>query len=181
MNPCDIHIPAEQCEHADIKLRSSGHRGGDSGHGAGADLIITQDCGAIEITKLERGVRIWVGGDWEVTGLLTGLVKLGDRIAVANNMTRHSRDKEIAAAQYKRTGLPPFEVADAWPLEQRIGYYRGGALKYLMQMDTTDKDPKETEIGLHHLEKLIETLRGEPLPKSRPRPARPEDVSDAKP
>jgi hypothetical protein len=43
-------------------------------------------------------------------------------------------------------------------LEQRIGYYRGGALKYIMRMGSKDQDPQEIEKGKHYMEKLLEIL-----------------------
>jgi hypothetical protein len=39
------------------------------------------------------------------------------------------RDKQFGGDHYKRMGIEPWDVVDTWPLEQRIGYYRGGALK----------------------------------------------------
>jgi hypothetical protein len=41
------------------------------------------------------------------------------------------RDKQFGGDHYKRMGIEPWDVVDTWPLEQqKIGYYRGGALKY---------------------------------------------------
>jgi hypothetical protein len=44
------------------------------------------------------------------------------------------REKQFGGDHYKRMGIEPWDVVDTWPLEQRIGYYRGGALKYTMRM-----------------------------------------------
>lgn len=69
--------------------------------------------------------------------------------------------RQVGGDHYKTKAVQVWDVVDTWPLEQRIGYYRGNALKYLMRMG--DKDLPEQEIGkgVHYLEKLLETLKGE--------------------
>ena len=69
------------------------------------------------------------------------------------------REKQIGGNHYKRMGVEPWDVVDTWPLEQRIGYYRGGALKYLMRMGNKDEQLQEAQKGLHYQEKLVETLK----------------------
>jgi len=55
-------------------------------------------------------------------------------------------------------GVQPWDVADTWPIEQRIGYYRGGALKYIMRMGSKDESKQEIAKAVHYLEKLLEVL-----------------------
>jgi hypothetical protein len=69
-----------------------------------------------------------------------------------------ANDIQIGGDHYKNMGVEPWDVVDTWPLEQRIGYYRGGALKYLMRMGTKDEQLQEIKKGKHYMEKLIETL-----------------------
>jgi hypothetical protein len=69
-----------------------------------------------------------------------------------------ANDIQIGGDHYKNMGVEPWDVVDTWPLEQRIGYYRGGALKYLMRMGTKDEQLQEIKKGQHYMEKLIETL-----------------------
>ena len=69
-----------------------------------------------------------------------------------------ARDKQIGGNHYKAMGVEPWDVVDTWPVEQRIGYYRGGALKYIMRMGSKDESPKEVAKGQHYLEKLLEVL-----------------------
>ena len=52
-------------------------------------------------------------------------------------------------------------MVDTWPREQKIGYYRGGALKYLMRMGAKDENAQEIAKGQHYMEKLLEVLREE--------------------
>jgi len=49
-------------------------------------------------------------------------------------------------------------VIDTWSLEQRIGAYRAGALKYVMRMGTKDENVKELKKAGHYIEKLVEVL-----------------------
>jgi len=55
-------------------------------------------------------------------------------------------------------GVEPWDVVDTWPLEQRIGAYRAGALKYIMRMGNKDESQQEIAKGIHYLEKLLEVL-----------------------
>lgn len=72
-----------------------------------------------------------------------------------------ANDTQIGGDHYKNMGVEPWDVVDTWPLEQRIGYYRGGALKYVMRMGTKDEQLQEIKKGKHYMEKLIEVLGGE--------------------
>jgi hypothetical protein len=77
-----------------------------------------------------------------------------------------ARDRQIGGDHYKRMDIEPWDVVDTWPLEQRIGYYRGGALKYLMRMGSKDESAEEVAKGQHYMEKLLELLIEE-MPKKR--------------
>lgn len=69
-----------------------------------------------------------------------------------------ANDRQVGGTHYKDMGVEPWDVVDTWPLEQRIGYYRGGALKYVMRMGSKDEAPQEIAKGKHCLEKLLEVL-----------------------
>jgi hypothetical protein len=66
--------------------------------------------------------------------------------------------RQVAGTHYKDMGVQPWEVVDTWPIDQRIGYYRGGALKYLMRMGSKDESPTEIAKGQHYMQKLLEVL-----------------------
>jgi hypothetical protein len=72
-----------------------------------------------------------------------------------------ARDKQVGGAHYKIMGVEPWDVVDTWPIEQRIGYYRGGALKYVMRMGNKDEASTEIGKGKHYLEKLLEVLNAD--------------------
>ena len=66
---------------------------------------------------------------------------------------------QVAGDHYKKMGVEPWDVVDTWPLEQRIGAYRHGALKYLMRMGSKDQSAQEIAKGKHYMEKLLEVLQ----------------------
>jgi hypothetical protein len=68
-------------------------------------------------------------------------------------------DIQIGGTHYKDMGVEPWDVVDTWPLEQRIGFYRGGALKYVMRMGTKDENVQEIRKGAHYMQKLVEVLQ----------------------
>ena len=69
-------------------------------------------------------------------------------------------DRQVGGDHYKNMGVEPWDVVDTWPIEQRIGYYRGGALKYIMRMGSKDQSPVEIAKGKHYMQKLLEVLGG---------------------
>lgn len=75
--------------------------------------------------------------------------------------TPSANEIQIGGTHYLSMGVEPWDVIDTWPLEQRIGFYRGNALKYLMRMGTKDVSLQEIQKGMHYLQKLIETLSEE--------------------
>lgn len=76
------------------------------------------------------------------------------------NMSAAS-DRQVGGSHYKDMGVQTWDVVDTWPREQQIGYYRGGALKYIMRMGTKDQNLQEIQKGQHYLEKLIEILQSD--------------------
>jgi hypothetical protein len=66
--------------------------------------------------------------------------------------------RQVGGDHYKNMAVEPWDVEDTWPREQRIGYYRGGALKYLMRMGSKDQSPIEIGKGQHYIQKLLEVL-----------------------
>jgi hypothetical protein len=67
--------------------------------------------------------------------------------------------KQVGGNHYKKMGIQTWDVVDSWPIEQRIGYYRGNALKYLMRCGSKDEEQQEIGKGIHYLEKLLEVLK----------------------
>jgi hypothetical protein len=84
-----------------------------------------------------------------------------NEILGARNTMQGSRaaERQVGGTHYKDMGVEPWDVVDTWPYEQRIGYYRGGALKYVMRSGRKDNEIQEAAKAIHYLEKLIETLK----------------------
>ena len=75
------------------------------------------------------------------------------------NARLSANEKQVGGVHYKAMGVEPWDVIDTWPLEQRIGFYRGNALKYIMRLGSKDQSDQEASKGLHYLEKLVEVLK----------------------
>lgn len=69
-----------------------------------------------------------------------------------------ANDRQVGGTHYKDMDIEPWDVIDTWSLEQRIGAYRAGALKYVMRMGTKDENVKELKKAGHYIEKLVEVL-----------------------
>ena len=80
-----------------------------------------------------------------------------DRIKIASEASK----RQVGGSHYKDMGVQTWDVVDTWPREQRIGYYRGGALKYLMRTGSKDQNAQEIAKGQHYMEKLLEVLHGD--------------------
>lgn len=72
-----------------------------------------------------------------------------------------AKARQVGGDHYKNMGVEPWDVVDTWPIEQRIGAYRSGLLKYVMRMGTKDERLQEAKKALHYAEKLVETLEAE--------------------
>lgn len=64
----------------------------------------------------------------------------------------------VGGDHYQRMSIDPWMVVDTWTTEQQVGFYRGGALKYLMRMGTKDEQVQELKKCKHYIDKLIEVL-----------------------
>ena len=66
--------------------------------------------------------------------------------------------KQEGSAHYTQMNIQPWDVIDAWPIEQQIGYHRGNVLKYTMRMGSKDERLQEAKKIRHYADKLIEVL-----------------------
>jgi len=72
---------------------------------------------------------------------------------------RRANDIQIGGTHYKAAAIEPWDVVDTWPLEQRIGFYRGCALKYTMRLGSkAGSEEEEARKGEHLMMKLAEVL-----------------------
>jgi hypothetical protein len=84
---------------------------------------------------------------------------LGTSAPRATDQGSRATERQVGGTHYKDMGVEPWDVVDTWPYEQRLGYYRGGALKYVMRSGRKDNEIQEAGKAIHYLEKLIETLK----------------------
>lgn len=68
-------------------------------------------------------------------------------------------DIQVGGQHYKNTPIQPWAVIDTWPLAERIGFYRGNALKYTMRLHDKDTPIDNIEKAAHYCQKLAEVLR----------------------
>lgn len=66
--------------------------------------------------------------------------------------------KQYGGDHYLNMGVQVWDVVETWPLEQQIGYFRGGNLKYTMRLGNKDERLQEAKKALHYAEKLVEVL-----------------------
>jgi hypothetical protein len=70
---------------------------------------------------------------------------------------------QVGGEHYTAMPVQPWEIVDSWPLEQRLGFYRGNAIKYLMRAgakggeETRLEDAKKAQ---HYCLKLVAVLSG---------------------
>lgn len=79
-------------------------------------------------------------------------------VALRGSTAERASQRQVGGDHYKAMDIEPWDVVDTWPLEQRIGAYRHGALKYLMRMGSKDESPQEIGKGQHYMQKLLEVL-----------------------
>ena len=77
----------------------------------------------------------------------------------AANAKLSANEKQVGGEHYKKMGVQTWDVVDTWTQEQRIGYYRGNALKYVMRLGSKDASIQEAGKAIHYLEKLVEVLK----------------------
>lgn len=69
-----------------------------------------------------------------------------------------ANDTQVGGEHYKNLDIEPWDVIDTWPVEQRIGFYRGNALKYIMRLGAKDVMTLEAKKAGHYCQKLAEVL-----------------------
>jgi hypothetical protein len=100
---------------------------------------------------------VWENVKMRLEEKLNELKSIGD-IWRKNVQQPSARDVQVGGAHYLSMGVEPWDVVDTWPREQRIGFYRGNALKYVMRMGAKDMSLQEIQKASHYLQKLIEVL-----------------------
>lgn len=108
--------------------------------------------------RLARHVAVAAEGHEERGHLIALVVQLEEDPQPAASQPA-ARDVQVGGDHYKTMTVQPWDVIDTWPREQRIGFYRGNALKYVMRMGSKDEEAGEAGKARHYLDKLIEVLK----------------------
>lgn len=69
-------------------------------------------------------------------------------------------DRQVGGDHYKAMPVEPWRVIDTWPVDQRVGFYRGNALKYLLRAGHKGQAITDLEKARHYIDKLLEVLNG---------------------
>lgn len=67
---------------------------------------------------------------------------------------------QIGGSHDLRMGIQPWDLVDHWSNAQKIGYYRGNALKYLLRMGSKGAALEDVRKAKHYTAKLAQVLRG---------------------
>lgn len=72
-----------------------------------------------------------------------------------------TRSRQEGGDHYINMSVQPWDVVDCWTDVERIAFYRGNALKYLMRMGYKDAPAMDALKARHYVERMVEVLRGE--------------------
>lgn len=81
-----------------------------------------------------------------------------NELGFGETMEPTANDIQEGGDHYLNMDIEPWDVVDTWPLEQRIGFYRGNLLKYTMRLGTKDEREGEAKKARHYAHKLAEVL-----------------------
>ena len=121
------------------------------------------------VSELMKKFRISTATAYKARKIARKQIALSQAITVATaahkevvdrswDETPRAKDRQVGGDHYKNMAVEPWDVVDTWPREQRIGYYRGGALKYIMRMGSKDVSAQEIAKAQHYIQKLLEVL-----------------------
>lgn len=69
------------------------------------------------------------------------------------------RDEQFGGTHYKAMDIQPWDVVDAWPYSQRVGFYRGNCIKYALRMGAKGDPLEDAEKLAHYARKLVATIK----------------------
>ncbi|MEN9924030.1 MAG: hypothetical protein RL268_156, partial [Pseudomonadota bacterium] len=61
------------------------------------------------------------------------------------------RTHQVGGDHYATMTVQPWDVIDTWPLAQRIGWYRGNALKYTMRAGSKGDALEDARKAQHYI------------------------------
>lgn len=86
------------------------------------------------------------------------IAKTGAPIPNSVGVSLKASDEQFGGDHYKKMKIQVWDVVDTWPRADRIAYYRGNALKYIMRLNDKDAPITNAEKAAHYCRKLVEVL-----------------------
>lgn len=71
---------------------------------------------------------------------------------------RSVMETQVGGTHYVSMPIQPWDVIDTWSLEERIGFYRGTVLAYVMRAGSKGDQLEDFQKAQHTLAKLIAEL-----------------------
>jgi len=68
--------------------------------------------------------------------------------------------RQVGGEHYKAMQVSPWQIIDTWPVEQRVAFYRGNCIKYLLRAGSKGEMVEDLQKAQHYIEKCIEVLDG---------------------
>lgn len=68
--------------------------------------------------------------------------------------------RQVGGDHYTKQAIQPWDIVDTWPHAERVAYYRGNALKYLMRLNDKDSPEVNARKAEHYCAKLASILEG---------------------
>jgi hypothetical protein len=76
-------------------------------------------------------------------------------------ITVKASERQEGGDHYKQMAIQPWDIVGTRPMAERVAYYRGNALKYLMRLNDKDTPLQNAAKAAHYCQKLTEVLQGE--------------------
>lgn len=67
---------------------------------------------------------------------------------------------QVGGDHYTKQAIQPWDIIDTWPQAERIAYYRGNVLKYMMRLNDKDSPAMNARKAEHYCAKLASTIEG---------------------
>ncbi len=68
---------------------------------------------------------------------------------------------QVGGDHYTKLAIQPWDIIDTWPVAERVAYYRGNAMKYLMRLNDKDDPVPNARTAEHYCAKLATSLGDE--------------------
>ena len=106
------------------------------------------------IEQLASGMRKI--GNGTARKLEQGLGITEGRLDDASDLETSADKTQVGGSHYLEMKVEPWTVIDSWSSTQRVGFYKGNALKYIMRAGNKGDVLEDLKKARHYIDKLIE-------------------------